>query len=103
MTVFSERTRTLMNEKKLTQKELSTISGVSEPSLCRYLKGQEPRMDVVNNVAKALGVNADYLMGGGLYHTAEDPFVETRNIVTRNKGNLTDQQKTELLRILFDK
>ena len=92
-----------MNEKKITQKELSIISGVSESSLCRYLKGQEPRMDVVNNVAKALGVNSEYLMGGLLHNATEDPFVETRNVVTRNKGNLTDQQKTELLRILFDK
>ena len=102
MSIFSERVKELMVEKKITQKELSSLSGVSEPSLCRYLKGQIPRMDVINNVAKALGVASDYLLGAGSKESA-DPFVETRSIVARNKGQLTPQQKAELISMLFDK
>jgi len=102
MSIFDERVKKLMTLKKLSQKELSNLSSVSEPSLCRYLKGQMPRMDVINNVAKALGVSSEYLLGGNEL-SQEDPYVETRNIVARNKGQLTSQQKAELISMLFDK
>lgn len=103
MSIFDQKVKELMEEKKLSQKELSNLSGVSEPSLCRYLKGQMPRMDVINNVAKALGVTSDYLLGAELVIKREDPYVETRNIVARNRGQLTAQQKAELISMLFDK
>ena len=45
MKTFAENVRELIEKKKLSQKGLSKISGVSEPSLCRYLKedGPNPR------------------------------------------------------------
>ncbi len=102
MSKFAETVKELLIEKKLTQKELSKISGVSEPSLCRYLKNDiEPRMDIVNNVAKSLGVSSDYLLGGESRKIETDPYVETRNIVTRNKAKLSMEEKAEILKILF--
>ncbi|MDY5983075.1 MAG: helix-turn-helix transcriptional regulator [Anaeroplasma sp.] len=102
MSKFAETVKELLKEKKLNQKELSRMSGVSEPSLCRYLsKGIEPRMDIVNNVSMALGVSSDYLLGGESREREIDPYVETRNIVTRNKAKLTVDQKAEILKILF--
>lgn len=53
-----------MSKMKITQKELANLSEVSQPSLCRYLKGQMPRQDVINNVAEALGVSSEHLLGG---------------------------------------
>lgn len=102
MSIFAERVKKIMDEMKITQKELSYLSGVSESSICRYLKGKEPRLDVINNVASALGVNADYLLGGE-QKKAEEPYVVTRDIVMRHKGQLTAQQKAELISILFEK
>lgn len=102
MSIFEERVKKLMKKSKLSQKDLSNLSGVSEPSLCRYLKGQKPRMDVVNNIAKALGVSSEYLLGGE-NNIVSNPYVETRNIVARNRGQLTSQQKAELINMLFDK
>lgn len=63
MTIFAKRVKLLMKEKNLTQKKLSELSGVSEPSLCRYLNDKESRFDVVMNTAKALGVSTNYLLG----------------------------------------
>ena len=91
-----------MRQNKLSQKQLSIMSGVSEASLCRYLNGAKPRMDVVNSIATALGVSADYLLGKENTLENKDVFVETRNIVTRNKGKLTENQKAELIHLLFD-
>lgn len=103
MSKFAEVVKSLLEEKNITQKELSFMSGVSEPSLCRYLsKGIQPRMDVVNNVAKALGVTSDYLLGGECKVSINEPYVETRNIVTRNRSQLTVEQKAELIKLLFE-
>lgn len=101
MSIFSVRVKQIMSEKKLTQKKVSELSGVSEASLCRYLGGAEPRMDIVANVASALGVTVNYLLGETECFETEDAFVETRKLVARNKNILTDEQKTELIKILF--
>ena len=102
MSKFAETVKELLKEGSLTQKELSKISGVSEPSLCRYLKDEiEPRMDIVDNISKALGVSSDFLLGGESRKLEVDPYIETRNIVTRNKAKLTVEEKAEILKILF--
>lgn len=102
MTIFALRTKSLMEEKKISQKDLSALSRVSEASLCRYLKGENmPRMDVIINVAKALGVSQNYLLGGEDKNNQETPYVETRTVVMRNRGQLTDVEKAELIKILF--
>lgn len=63
MNTFMIRVRELLISNKISQKQLSIMSGVLEASLCRYLKGAKPRMDVVDKIAKALGVSPNYLIG----------------------------------------
>lgn len=101
MSTFGIRVKRIMNEKKLSQRKLSELSGVSVASLCRYINGAEPRMDIVINVAEALGVTPDFLLGKTNEIDVVQPFVETRKLVARNKNLLTDEQKTELIKILF--
>ena len=104
MTMFATRTKMLMDKKKLNQKDLSKLSKVSESSLCRYLKGEiMPRMDVVANVANALGVSQEYLLGGDNNSNQESPYVETRTVIMRNRGQLTAEERIELLDLLFGK
>lgn len=102
MTEFAIRVKSLMLEKNINQKELSKMSRVSEATLCRYLKGEStPRLDIVINVSKALGVNENYLLGGENKENQENPYVETRNIIMRNRADLSDTEKMELLKLLF--
>jgi transcriptional regulator with XRE-family HTH domain len=102
MTEFAKKVKTLMSEKNINQKELSKMSGVSEATLCRYLKGDStPRLDIVINVSKALGVNETYLLGGENNQNQGNPYVETRNIIMRNRSDLSDTEKLELLKLLF--
>lgn len=90
-----------MEEKNLTQKELSGLSGISEPSLCRYLKGQiEPRMDIIQNLARALNVSVDYLLGES-EKTHISAAKETIHIVALNRKILTDEEKQEIIKILY--
>lgn len=102
MSDFGNRVRELMQEKKLSQKELSKLSGVSEPSLCRYVRGDtEPRMDVVKNVARAFGVSETYLLGVTEEYVPQDAVTEIKRIVARNRNILTRQDKSDILAILY--
>lgn len=102
MSEFNNRVKTLMVKKGLSQKELSKLSEVSEPSLCRYLRGDiEPRLDVVQNVARALGVSGTYLLGLSDEYIPEDAKAEIKRIVARNRNILTKQDKSDIIAILY--
>ena len=103
MKEFTKRTKQLMKENGISQKELAALSGISESSISRYLSGElEPRMDILSNIARALGVTTSFLLGEDvLPPNPQAPFAETLCVVTRNKAKLTDQEKAELVKILF--
>ncbi len=102
MKIFCERVKQLLREKKLTQAELSSISGVTAPSLCRYLSGEtEPRIDVVRNLARALGVSETYLLGSDEERSDVDEKEELKQMVARNRHILTKKDKSEIIALLY--
>lgn len=65
MTDFQIRLRTAMDEKSISASELSKISGVDKGSLSNYINGKyAPKQDKVFRIAKALDVDAGWLMTG---------------------------------------
>lgn len=82
---------------------MSTLSGISESSICRYLSGSsEPRLDIVTNIAKVFNTTTSYLLGEDNCSPKHlDAYEETLTIVMRNKKKLNDQQKAELVKALF--
>ena len=102
MKEFGERIKQILQEKKLSQAELSSLSGVSAPSLCRYLRGDiEPRIDIVRNIARALGVSEAYLLGLGEEDRAIDERQELKQLVARNRHILTKEDKSEIIALLY--
>lgn len=102
MEVFCERVIKILQEKKLSQAELSSLSGVSTPSICRYLRGNiEPRIDIVRNIARALGVSAAYLLGLDEEDHAIDERQELKQLVARNRHILTKEDKSEIIALLY--
>lgn len=62
--LFINRLRELLEEKNITQKELSIRIGVSDVTVSRYFAGERiPRTDVVNSMSNYFNVSADYLLG----------------------------------------
>ena len=100
---FTTRTNEILKERGITQKELSKMSNITEASLSRYLSGDYvPRIDVVRNIAIALGVSVSYLIGESEgTNNNISAFNETYNVVARNKSSLTDDEKAELIKLLF--
>ena len=87
MSTFSERVTALMNELKLSQKELAEKVGVTESAMSYYVKGvRTPRSDVLTRIAKALNTTTDYLLG-----TAHKSSSEL-NYIQRNLGKMDKEQ-----------
>lgn len=64
MSTFAERLRTLLDEKKLSQADLSRKCGLSRATLSRYLQGQfEAKQDSIYKIARATGVSEAWLLG----------------------------------------
>lgn len=64
MKSFSNRLKHAMDEKKMTQSELSALTGIGKPSISQYLSGKnEPKQDNIRKMAEALQVNEAWLDG----------------------------------------
>ena len=54
----------LLENKGLTQRDLAKIVGVTEVTISRYINGiREPKGSILNDIAIALNVSSDYLLG----------------------------------------
>lgn len=81
MSTFSERVNALMNELKLSQKDLAIKTGVTESAMSYYVKGlRTPRSDVLTRMAKALNTSTDYLLGNSSISTTNIPNGELHYI-----------------------
>lgn len=60
---FSEKLSKMRNERGLTQQQMATMIGVGIAQIRRYEKGSSaPTLEVIKNIAKALGISADELI-----------------------------------------
>ncbi len=99
---IKERIKMLMTEKHLTQKELAISACITEASMSKYLSGERtPRIDVVVNLANALGVSTDELIGNEVENKKMD-FVRMKTILARGLDNLSKEDKNELIKFLLE-
>lgn len=97
---WNEKVKTLMKERSINQKQLAALSGITESSVCRYLKGNRtPRIDIITNFAKALNVDVEYLLEETETISAYDTVF---NVIARNGKELTYKEKEKLSKILLE-
>lgn len=102
MSTFTNRVKGILKEKKMNQKQLAQLSKIAEASICRYLRGDsEPRLDIIANIAKALDVSEAYLIGETDEKKADNYKLEIRDIVARNRNIMTDQDKIDIINMLY--
>ncbi len=98
-----ERIKMLMNEQKLTQKELAKRAGITEASMSKYLSGERtPRIDIIVNLANALGVTTDELIGQEIENESMS-FVRMKTVLARGLEYLSREEKNELIKFLLEK
>ena len=99
---IKERIKMLMEERHLTQKELANLSGITEASMSKYLSGERtPRVDVIVNLANALHVTTDELIG----HDIEDDkmdLIRLKTVLARGMESISDKDKKELIKFLLE-
>ncbi|MCR5095526.1 MAG: helix-turn-helix domain-containing protein [Erysipelotrichaceae bacterium] len=97
---WSEKVKNLLNEKGMNQKDLSKKSGITEASVCRYLKGdRRPRIDVIVNFAEALGVEVDFLLDEEQHIMT--PFESIEAAIARHGNELSDEEKERLVKMIL--
>ena len=98
---WQEKVKQLMNNQGINQKKLSQLSGITEASISRYLKGERAaRLDIIINFAKALNVTTEYL----LYDDEETdlkPYQEIATAIARNGSTLTAEEKNQLIALIL--
>lgn len=82
---------------------MSQESGITEASISRYLSGnRKPRMDIIINFAKALGVTTEYLLDedekNGL-----DAYTEISTAIARSGNKLTPEEQNKLIALIINK
>ena len=95
-----EHIKALLKEKKMTQKQLAELSGVTESALSHYIKGNRILSSVTSvNVAYSLSTTVNYILG------KEDilDFSNIKRILEQNKSKMTNDEKAELIDLLFRK
>ena len=61
--IFSDNLKSALEYANMTQRELADASGVSESSICKYLRKQQiPSLKAIINIAYALDISTDELI-----------------------------------------
>ena len=96
---WSEKVKRMLADRNMNQKELSEKSGITRASISRYLKGnRRPRIDVVINFAK---VEPEELLDED--EKVISPMEAIKLSFARNGGNLTEDEKKELVDMIMGK
>jgi len=67
---FAKRLNDLLKEKETAQEDLASKTGLSMSSISTYRNGKaEPKITAFNEIATALNVSTDYLLGNSKYET----------------------------------
>ncbi|OGB68944.1 MAG: hypothetical protein A2Y94_02845 [Caldithrix sp. RBG_13_44_9] len=62
--LLAKRIREIMRKKNMTQQQLSTLLGISQPAVSLYLQGRMPPADVLYQIAQLDNTNVEWLLTG---------------------------------------
>lgn len=99
---IKDRIKMLMEERNLTQKELANLSSITEASMSKYLSGERtPRIDVIVNLANALHVTTDELIGNDIEDEKMD-LARLKIVLARGMETISERDKKELIKFLLE-
>lgn len=101
---MASRISELLTQQKLTQKELSQQTGITESSISHYVKGDRvPRGANLTKLASALGTTTDYLLKEENDSVSFNSEVdEVKMLIARNACKMTKAERYDLIRILME-
>lgn len=100
MLEITRRLVELINEKNLTQKDLSMITGLTESTISRYVSGDRiPRGKNLDKLAKALDTSVEDLMGISNINKEKD-LKEIKFLIARNSNKMSMEEKMDIINMI---
>ncbi len=98
------RIKEMLNEKGISQKKLSELTGITESAISHYIKGDRvPRGQNLVKIAKALGTTTDDLLSGDREMDKASDLVYAKSLIARNASQMTKEEKMEFISLLMDR
>lgn len=95
------RIQRLLDERNISRKEFSEMTGLTEATISRYITGQrEPKSVTLSIIATALGVSMDQLLGTPADNPQE--LEGAVDLVARSANEITPEQKRRLIDALIN-
>lgn len=90
-----------LERRKMSQKELCNLTGITEANMSKYLNNSNYiRTDIVAKISRALNVPINQLLG--ISDNGNDTFNVCKTALLARSGNkLTDEEKRELINLIF--
>lgn len=100
----TERLNQLMEEKQISQIELSKKIGVASGSISNYSNGTRLiSVDILPKLAKALGTSTDYLLGvSDVKHYSNNELNELFGFNDNTIDNLSTMPNRDVINLIFD-
>jgi len=97
MALDTHKVRKLMNERRIQQKDLASMCGVTEAAMSRYLAGnRQPKSETLANMATALNTTSNDLLGLENPTNADEVF----RLVARNAAGIPQDVRLKLIQLL---
>lgn len=101
MSKVGENIRKELERRKISQKELCEMTGISESAMSKYLSTENSlRSDILAKIARALDVNIYQLLGIAEKSGSTYDICKTA-LLARSGTNLTNEEKQELINLIF--
>ena len=102
MSNYGENIKKELERRKLSQKDLCKLTGISESAMSKYLSTDRPlRSDIVAKIARALDVNIYQLLGLSMSNNDTTFNVCKTALLARGGTELTTEEKKELIDLIF--
>ncbi|MCS0824613.1 helix-turn-helix domain-containing protein [Cytobacillus firmus] len=88
MSIIGERLKELRKKKKMTQKAVANIIGISNSTLCAYERSfRNPDTYTIDKISNLYGVSADYLLGraepSSERNSGQDRSIQVKNDIAK--------------------
>lgn len=97
MALDTKKVRKLMDERRIQQKDLASMCGVTEAAMSRYLAGnRQPKSETLANMATALNTTSNDLLGLEPPTNVDEVF----RLVARNAAGIPQDVRLKLIQLL---
>lgn len=94
MSVFSDNLNRIMSERGISQKWLADAANTTEATISRYANGvHKPNIDIIVQIAQALNVSIDYLMGVSVIQSSESEASTEEQLIIKCYRRASDRDQ----------